>query len=82
MEIIVGFTVMPGNEGWQFPPIQYRKTYKAAENAHLEAMKTALQEVMDFAETKLAPFKEASKDDQLILALKALSGNLPKLENK
>lgn len=75
MEIRIGFTMVSGREGWQFPPIQYLRDIETGENTNMETLKATLQDVMTYAENKLSAFKVVSKDDAFIEALKAITNS-------
>lgn len=79
MELRIGFTIVPGNEGWQFPPIQYLRVYQTEETVNLESLKADLQDIMTYAENKLQAYKKVSKDDAIIKALQAIASTQGKL---
>lgn len=73
MQIRLGFTIMPGEQGWQFPPIQFVRSIEVDTSANLELLKSDLMKVMDFADKTLAPYRKPNTEDNLNLALKALA---------
>lgn len=79
MELRIGFTIVHGNEGWQFPPIQYLRVYQTEETINLENLKIDIQDIMSYAENKLQAYKKISKDDILIKALQAIAETQGKL---
>lgn len=79
MEIRIGFTITPGPEGWQFPPVQFLKIYKTEGSENLDSLKNDLQDIMNYAEQKLASYKAPDKEAALISALQAIAKTQAKL---
>ncbi|MDE2019947.1 MAG: hypothetical protein KGJ13_06415 [Patescibacteria group bacterium] len=73
MQIRIGFTLMPGSQGWQFPPIQFLRTIETAEMAGVDDLRKDLQAVMDYADSILTKYKKPDTQDQLTMALQLLT---------
>jgi hypothetical protein len=79
MEIRIGFTLVSGSQGWQIPPLQYLKKFVTAEEVNLEALKSDLQTIMQYAESLLKGYNAPSKDDAILNALRGIVSEQKKL---